>query len=221
MNFHKYKVLFIFLLFLFIQLTANAYTAKEGNILAKLGYFASKTAFQDSYSLIDTPIQSGFGLFAEGDMWESGGLEIGIMYMRKLFIRQQADKYISERTELMHIGMGYRHWFNTWLSGSLLFYSEYTMGDPEVVHSDFAPGADIDTSARDTTEYGFDVSLQSIIWEKERYAVVLDGRYSISFTNKDHEHGHHYGAFVAFQYFIQEKKAKPIPKKRPANRVTR
>lgn len=212
MNFSKEKAFIFISIFMGGVLsclpTSHAYQPKEGNILAKLGIFASQTRFGDSNSHIETPWQSGLALFAEGDMYDKGGIEIGIMNFHKIFIRQQANQFVSEKTELMHITMGYRHWFNTWLSGSLMFYSEYTMGDPEVVHTDFAPAASPDTSARDTTEYGFDITAQAILFERQRYSIVLDGRYSISVTSKDHEYADHYGAFLAFQYFVQEKQPK-------------
>lgn len=208
MIFSKVKVFICISVFLMGYHQAFAYRPKEGNILAKLGFFASQTRFSDSNSNITTPIQGGLALFAEGDMYDRGGLEIGVMNFHKIFVRQQASQFISEKTELMHITMGYRHWFNTWLSGSLMFYSEYTMGSPEIIHSDFATGAAPDTSARDTTEYGFDVTAQAIIFEKEMYSIVLDGRYAISVTSKDHEYADHYGAFLAYQYFVQEKQVR-------------
>lgn len=212
MIFSKVKV-FILICFCFFSFNeAKAYNPKEGNILAKLGYFAGKTRFGDSNSHIETPLQGGFALFAEGDMYDKGGIEIGIMNFHKIFIRQQANQFISETNELMLITMGYRHWFNTWLSASLMFYAEYSMGNPEIVHSDFTPANAIDTSARDTTEYGFDLSAQTLLYEKDRYAVVLDARYAINVTSKDHEYADHYGAFLAFQYFVQEKQ--PPKKKR-------
>jgi hypothetical protein len=100
--------------------------------------------------------------------------------------------------------MGYRFWMSSKFSTSLAFYSSYSMGEPQIVYDNFAPGTTIDTSARDTTEYGLDWALQAELWQSGRYALILDGRYSLSFTNKRQEQSNHYGVLFGIRYFIQE-----------------
>ena len=80
------------------------------------------------------------------------------------------------------------------------------MGDPTILHNDFTPGNEIDTSATDTTEYGFDFSLQTELWQNDLNSVILDLRYSRSVTNKSSEDADHYGILIGYRYLLQEKK---------------
>jgi len=112
---------------------------------------------------------------------------------------------VTEQTQLMHITMGYKRWLNERFAVSLAFFSSYSMGDPKIVHNDFAPGDEPTTSARDTTEYGFDLALQSELWQKDRIALILDSRYSRSLTNKPSESADHYGFLLGIRYFVQDK----------------
>ena len=86
------------------------------------------------------------------------------------------------------------------------------MGDPKIIHSTFAAGAEIDTSARDTTEYGFDWAVQGDIWSNDKMAVIAETRYSLSVTSKEKEKSDHYGLMLGIRYLIQEKFGK-LPKK--------
>lgn len=182
-----------------------AYTPSEGKVSAILGPFLYKTNFQGSDSGAKSPYLGDFGLIAQGDLNNKGGLEIALLHMNKLFFRQSNGNYIAEKTELIHVTMGYRYWFTNYLAAGLSFYSAYSIGAPFVEHSDFPLNSNIDTSARDTTEYGFDLSLQSEVWSHENYAVILDARYSLSVTSKQNEDANLYGLLVGLKYMIQEK----------------
>lgn len=183
-----------------------AYTASEGNVSAYLGPFIYKSGFSGSDSGAKAPAQQlGAGLIVLGDINKVASLELSFLFFDKIYFREEQGKFIAEETKLTHITMGYRRWFNEYFSGSLGFYSGYSMGEPTILHSDFAPGTEIDTSARDTTEYGFDLALQSELWSSDRLAVVADARYSFSVTNKPNEKGDHYGVLVGIQYQLQDK----------------
>lgn len=182
-----------------------AYTPKEGNINVILGPFVQKTNFQGSDSGAKASYLTGTGLIAQGDINDYSSLEIAMFYMPKIFIRDQVDKFLAERTQVLYVTMGYRYWLSPYFTAALAFFSSYTMGEKEVVHNDFPAGTDIDTSARDTTEYGFDFSLQQELWGNDRYAVITDARYSLSVTSKTNERGDHYGFLIGLKYFIQGK----------------
>lgn len=184
-----------------------AYRASEGDVSAYLGPFLYRTNYSGSATGAKGPdIQTGIGLVALGDINKKGSLEIGMIFLDKIYFREEQNKYIAEQTKLAHISMGYRRWLHEYLSASLSFYSAYSMGDPVILHSDFAPGREIDTSARDTTEYGFDLALQTDLWSNDEFAVVADARYSFSVTNKTAEKGDHYGVLIGVRYQLQEKK---------------
>ncbi|WP_413289195.1 hypothetical protein [Bdellovibrio sp. HCB337] len=184
-----------------------AYIPEEGQVTATLGPYWSKTNFESTTSPEANPsFMTGLGLVALGDINNFSSLEITMFYTPKDFIRQQGDEFIVERSQLLHIGMGYRYWINPYFSSSLAFYSSYTMGDPMVVYTDFPPGQDINTSARDTTEYGFDWSIQGQLWGSDQVAVILDTRYSFSVTPKQGEHEDTYGVLLGLRYLVQEEK---------------
>ncbi len=149
---------------------------------------------------------------AVGDFSDKGSLEIGIFYMRKHFYRLLTPSLVGERAEIMHVTMGYRRWLASRLSASLAIYSSYSIGQAIQVYNDFSTGTDFDTSARDITEYGFDLAVQTELWQKPYWSVILDTRYSVSLTKKEHESSDHYGALIGLRYLVQEKN--PASKKR-------
>ena len=196
-----------FFILLMISFKTMAYTPSEGNVSAYVGPFGHRTNFSGSETGARTPdVQAGLGLVALGDINTNGSLEIALILMEKHYFRQDQGQYMAEKTRATHIAMGYRRWLHEYLSTSLTFYSAYSMGDVEVIHSDFAPGTEIPTSARDVTEYGFDFALQTELWHTDDYTVVADARYSKSVTSKAGENGDHYGLLVGVQYQLQEKK---------------
>ncbi|MBX3041008.1 MAG: hypothetical protein KF789_09915 [Bdellovibrionaceae bacterium] len=133
--------------------------------------------------------------------------------MNKIYFREQGGSYLSEGTELMNITMGYRRWWNPYLSFGLAFSSAYTMGNPRIVYSDFTPPDKVDTSARDTTEYSLEFSAQGDIKTWDNVALIMDIRYSLSLTNKPHEKADHYGFMLGLRYLVQEKHPSPPPAK--------
>ncbi len=185
--------------------SALAYTPSEGNVTATLGTFGYKTNFSGSASGAASRNLAGLGLIALGDLNDIGSLEIAMFDLHKVYFREESGKYIAEEKEVIHITMGYRYWINPYFSSSLSFYSSYSLGEVRLVHSDFAPGTEIDTSARDTTEYGFDFALQGDIWSSEKWAVIGEARYSLSVTSKKSEQSDHYGVMLGVRYQIQEK----------------
>ena len=197
------KILLI--VFLVVTGPVHAHSPSEGKVTALFGPFLYKTNFEGGGADLQSPTLGGFGLIAEGDISKHGGLEIAMFYQHKLYFLRQTGNFIAEKAKIMYITMGYRHWFMAQFSAAAAFFSSYSMGDPNVIHGDFAPGFAPRTSAQDTTEYGFDFSLQWELWGNDKYAVVLDGRYSWSVTSKNHEDSDHYGALLGWRYQVQEK----------------
>lgn len=199
----------LIVLILFYSISSIAYAPTEGNITSYFGPYWYRTNFLNSSMGTNggpySPQLGGLGWIINGDISDRGSLEIGLFQMNKVYVREELGKYIAEQTALIHIAMGYRRWFNEYFSGSLTFFSAYSMGSPRVIYSDFASGAEIDTSARDITEYGFDFSLQADLLERPTYALVLDTRYSASVTAKKNENADHFGILLGVRYFYQER----------------
>ncbi len=199
-------------IFLFL-VQAKAYTPHEGNVTATLGTLVYKTNVKDSVTGASSPYLGALGLTALGDINDFGSLEIAMFDLHKIYFRDELGKFIAVEKEVIHITMGYRYWINPYFSTSLSFYSSYSLGDTRIIHSDFLPGTEIDTSANDTTEYGFDLAVQGDLWSQEKWAVISEARYSLSVTSKKSESADHYGVMLGVRYQIQEKLADGTLKK--------
>lgn len=185
----------------------SAHIPREGDVRAAVGPFWYKTDLRDHS--FDSPTQGGIGVIVEGDVDYYGGVEIGAFYNRQLFSIQKEGKELTEFGKRMYITMGYRHWLNPYFSGAVAFFSSYAMGEPQIVRNDFGQNQQPKTSASDVTEYGFDFSLQCEPLSKDRLALVLDARYSLSVTSKPGEASNFFGLFVAFKYYIQGQEKQP------------
>lgn len=182
-----------------------AYTPAEGNISAVVGPFFSKTYFKEDRAKENEYMQ-GSGIMALGDFNDHAALEIGIFYMNKNYYRLLTPSLVAERARLFHITMGYRRYLGSIFSVSGSIFSTYSMGEATSIYNDLPPGSpDVDTSARDITEYGVDFALQTELWTNKVWGLTLDTRYSLSLTKKEHERSDHYGALIGIKYLIQEK----------------
>ncbi len=155
----------------------------------------------------EAPWSGGFALVAEGDLNKYGGVELTLIYMNHLFGIEREDKKLIERQTRMYIATGWRHWFSKDFSLSPSFFSSYVMGDTKIIRSEFPQANPPTTSARDAVDYGIGLSAQYEVFHKDKFAVVVDGRYSWSATAKHGEDMNVYGFLVTFKYFIQGKQA--------------
>jgi hypothetical protein len=199
-------------LWIVVYPAAQAYVAKEGNVSAVLSSFLFKTNFEDTNSHTHSPNLGGMALTAIGDINDHGSLELGVFYMNKIYFREGGGRYLAEKTQLIHITMGYRRWWTPSWATSLTFFSAYPTGDIEVVHNDSLPWQNLETSAHDKTEYGFDFATQVELWTQGRYSLEVDARYSYALTNREGETSDHYGAMIGLRYFIQEKQIREGPR---------
>ena len=212
---HRFKS--IILIILFFSLRLYAYIPSEGNVTASYGPFLYKTNFSGSKELAPSPVLGDLGFVTNGDLNEKGSLEIALFHLNKIYYRNLNDRYLAEKTELIHVTLGYRRWLNEKFSWGLGFYGAYSIGTYQTLHSESNVDLEIDTSARDTTEYGLDGSIMSEIWSRDQTSVTLDFRYSYSISNKENEKGDHLGLFLAYKYIIQDKATdtKSVPKVEP------
>lgn len=190
------------LFFLGFSPLAWSYSPHAGNVTAALGPYIHKT--NDQHFGLNSPTDTGVGLIANGDTNSTGALEVALFKYNMTYFRERSGLKISESTDLLEIAMGYRYWALPWLSGSLSFYSTYSMGGVSVRQSQFPPGQELETSAHATTMYGFDFDLQQEIWNHEKFSVVADERYGLSITSRSGEKADQYGVFVGLRYLIQE-----------------
>lgn len=175
---------------------------QKGKVMGTIGSTLMQTDTRESYPGASHPWLGGFGIIAEGDVDNNGGIEIGMFYMPKLFYSSTQGESLVEKIKTVYITMGYRHWFTKKFSAAGAFFSSYTIGDQTVVHKSAAATNSLTTSAEDITEYGFDFSLQWEVWSDGFLSIILDGRYSQSVTAKTYESANHYLGFFGLKYPI-------------------
>ena len=199
-----------FILILALARTASAYNPEAGKVTVTLGPFLYKTDYSNPYSDVRSPWTGDIGLIANGDVNDTGSLEVTLFHMNKVYFRDQSGMIIAEEAQLVHLAMGYRYWLSHYFSTALDLYSDYTLGDSKIVHSDFPDGMAPQTSAHNINSYGLELSLQGDLWSNDLYSVVLDGRYGHSITSKSHEHADQYMFLIGLKYLVQQRD-KPKP----------
>lgn len=192
-------------LILFCTSSTFAYQAQEGNITASFGPYFSRTDFDNTNSGASSPYKRGWGLVLNGDVSDKGALEFSIFQIQKTYLRDADAKFISEKSELIQIALGYRYWLHELFSASCTLATAYSIGTPTIEYSDFAPGSEVTTSARDTTEYGLDLAAQVELWSFNSFDLIGEGRYFHSLTRKTGERANHYGGMIGLRYLVQTK----------------
>lgn len=195
----------LFPLLIFSTSSTFAYEAKEGNITASFGPYFSRTDYDKADSGAAAPYRRGWGLLLTGDVSEASALEFSVFHLQKSYLRNANFKFVSEKTELIHILMGYRRWLHPQVSASLSFASAYSIGSTTLEYNDFPDNEIPTTSAKDTTEYGFEGSLQLELWRFEKWDLIGEGRYFYSLTSKSSERANHYGGFIGIRYLVQDR----------------
>ncbi len=198
-----YKLSLIFLLIIsFGSKQSFAYTPKEGNVAAALGPYFLQNTFSGSVNDSKSPIKGGFGLSVLGDLDNNGSLELGVFHFEKIFVIDKTEGSIMQRSQVVHIPMGYRHWFTEKFSMSLSFFSDYPMGGVKTVTTAGSSLLD-QTSANDKVDYGFDISARLEVFERSEYSVVTDLRYSYLLTKNEKESSDVIGFFLGLQFPVQ------------------
>jgi hypothetical protein len=186
---------------------AFAHEPADGAIYGSTGPFMLRADPRNHE--FNAPYLGGYGLIAEGDLGPRGGIEISAFYFKQLYSLQQNGLEVEEKAPRIYITSGYRYWPVTWASVALAFFSSYSIGTGEVVRDDFPPGQTPLTSAHVITAYGFDGSVQFEPWHQDRYAAIIDLRYSYSVTARPGEDSNFYGVLVGLKYFVQSQTMAP------------
>ena len=177
-----------------------AHQPKSGKINAALGPLVL-VSHGFSHAVDRSPLY-GFALIVQGDVDQSGGIEISLMPMKKRYSIEREGQKTVESTTRAQIATGYRHWFRPWISAGLGFFSSYVMGEAAEVEETI--GDRVQTSAADAVEYGFEASIQFEAFRTGKFATIFDARFAHSITPKGGEEGDHFGAIVGLKYEIQE-----------------
>ena len=87
---------------------ASAYTPVDGKVTVLPGLFSYKTNYNRIISAEESPTLTNFGLLIGGDINDFSSLEISIFHMYKYYYRRQENFELIEKSQIMHISMGYR-----------------------------------------------------------------------------------------------------------------
>src|SRR5690554_6853437 len=96
----------VFLLCFISPALSWSHQPEEGKIFGTFGPHIYQSHLMQTEASVDNPIEKGFGLIAEGDLDHNGGLEIGMFYLNKQYVRQRSDQLLIERAKRMYITMG-------------------------------------------------------------------------------------------------------------------
>lgn len=185
--------------------SALAHEPKRGKIMATVGPYIYQTQTTKEMNDAKSPVLGGFALLAEGGVDKNGGVELGMIYLHKLYLRNSNGNVVSQKMKRMHMTVGYRHWFNTYFSTALSYYTSYSMGDAHTNYNDFPGGNAVYTSAQRTAENGFDLSLQYEVHRQKEYTIAADVRYSWSITDRRGENADVLGVIIGFKKEIKER----------------
>lgn len=189
-------------IFLFFAENTFAYNPERGNVQATLGPYIFKTNYAHLAHEENAPNMGGLALIATGDVNDKGALEVAVIYMNKLYLVSEGEKALIEKTQQLHISMGYRYWIGPYISASAGIFTGYPMGNIQTVRNDFTVNRP-NTTARETTETGLDLAVQTEIWNRDRFSLIGEARYSLSLTKKANEAADQYGFSLGIRYFIQ------------------
>ncbi|WP_413943203.1 hypothetical protein [Bdellovibrio sp. HCB-162] len=191
-----------FILFFPFAKSAQAYSPQRGNVHTILAPYIFKTNYDGEGAR--TSYDSG-GLYwvILGDVNDRGSFEITTIFMNKIFYRRDSGYTVAEKSQVVHVSAGYRRWFKPWLSGSMSLYTSYPLGDAEKIFNTFPQGNAVATYAEENAETGLDFGLQTELWNRGRYALVAEGRYSWALTKKHDEFSDQYGIAIGIRYFFQ------------------
>lgn len=206
MNYFIQKLIILSLLF-FTTLQVEAYVPQRGNINVLLSGYSFQSQIKSSTLLSDVDV-NGFGLTAIGDVSPRGSLEISSIFLNKTFYRSTDDMSLKEESKVVHVTMGYRHWWKHWFSSSFSFFTAYPMGTMTVLDSRNA-ASDFETSAHEKSQSGLDLALQAELYSKGRWGVQTEARYSYYITKLSGEDPHQLGLSLGVRYFLQSRVAKP------------
>ena len=104
------------ILFSFLNLITSfswAYIPKEGSVSVLLSPLIMQTEFQPQSDQINNPYFGGLSLIAQGDLNDSGALEIGLFHFNKMYYIKSGGLELTEKTELVHVTLGYRYWMKS------------------------------------------------------------------------------------------------------------
>lgn len=206
MNYSIQKFIILSLLFL-VSPKSLAYIPQRGNVNLILSRYTFKSQITND-TLSGDLSPNGFGLTAIGDVNPHGSLEISSIFYHKSFYRLHERMTALEESDVVHVTMGYRHYWSHWFSSSLSFFTAYPLGTVDVISRENAT-TDFQTSATKNSQSGMDLALQGELWASGRWGLQAEIRYSHYLAKLEGEDPHQLGVGLGIRYFLQSRVKKP------------
>jgi hypothetical protein len=184
---------------LIVIFTANVFADQRPGMRLSIGPYFFKTMYESKYQDVMDSFHTGLAIVGEAATPESGSIEASIVLMKKNYYREASDGYVVESLPRIYLTLGYRYWFFSRLSMAIALGSNYSLGSYTREIS-FGTGVDgLETSARDTTDYLIDTSLQFIAWKAKTESVIIDVRYAKNFTTRADENANHIASMLLYR----------------------
>lgn len=201
MNMFKVRS-YIFIMITLLSTIGWAHESQRGKVMATAGPYIYQTKTDIDLNDAHSPVLGGFTLLAEGGVDKNGGVELGMTYLHKIYYRRSEGQVVAEKIKRMQMTVGYRHWFNSFVSTGLSYYSSYAMGDPTIIHNDFL-GSPVYTTAQKVAETGFDLSLQAELYRDNLFTIITDIRYSYSLSARSGEEADVMGIMIGYKREVE------------------
>lgn len=202
---HKsFRTIILILAVLLATPQLYAHQPKRGKVIATAGPIFFQRYVDRDYPGVENPLGAGFFIAAEGDVDKHGGLEITLGYMKKRYFKKEAGSLLVEEIKRVQTSTGYRHWFTPKWSAALGIFTSYSIGDVGTIEDSRAPGwKKFETAAQKQAEDGLEFSFQHEFITKKNFGVLVDLKYSYSFSAHDNESPNVYGVMIGYKQFIQ------------------
>ena len=110
--------------------SAMAYKPEMGRVSASTGPFLFTSDVQNSNENFYPTPRLGYSLLAEAIIAKRSGIEVGLFYINKHYLRDDGTNFLIQKTTRMYITTSYRYWLCDYFSSALGIFSSFTMGDP-------------------------------------------------------------------------------------------
>lgn len=177
---------------------AQAYRPEPGKISASTGPYFYNSDAQSKPDLFYENPRFGWSLVAEAILGKSSGLEVGIFYFDKPYLRYDGDDYLIETINRLYITTGYRHWWSRDFSTALGIFSSFSMGDVDTLVRTKPFPLDFTSSAYEVSEHGLDASIRYEHEFSSKHGFVVDLRYSFNLNPKSGEKANHYALNLGY-----------------------
>jgi hypothetical protein len=178
---------------------AQAYKPEIGRVSASTGPFVFDSDVKNNNNNFYPRPRIGYSLLVEAIFAKKSGIEVGLFYLNKPYLRDDGTNFLIQKTTRMYITTSYRYWLCDYFSSAIGIFSSFTMGDPKTLEKSAGLPDDFKTSASSIANYGVDLSLRFEYEIDKKNGLNFDFRYSYSWTQEADELTNHLLAGIFYR----------------------